>query len=83
MIRLARLVSPSLHSCTALSRLQNNTPAGDPTLVRDASQDVGDDYYSEYTPLLPEGTNRKLFNKSPADGMQKQRFLDLKKDIIQ
>ena len=78
MIRIARLVSPSLHSCTALSRLQNNT-----TLVRDASQDVGDDYNSEYIPLLPEGTNRKLFNKSPADGMQKQRFLDLKKDIIQ
>ncbi|XP_063680222.1 uncharacterized protein LOC134815599 isoform X2 [Bolinopsis microptera] len=95
MIRLARLVSPSLHSCTALSRLQNSSPAVEPTLsycIRHASEDVGDDhgsedvvddYNSEYISLLPEGTNRKLFNKSPADRMQKQRFLDLKKDIIQ
>ena len=38
---------------------------------------------TEYTPLLPEGIKKNIFKRKPADVKQRQRFLDLKKDVIQ
>jgi hypothetical protein len=36
----------------------------------------------EFIPLLPEGTNKRSFMKRPTDIQGRQRFINLKKDIV-
>ncbi|KAL5259084.1 hypothetical protein ACHWQZ_G009519 [Mnemiopsis leidyi] len=73
MLKLARLANPAfLQHSIRLPTLQQSTSSHLPSSSPNA----------EYVPLLPEGTNRKIFQRKPADPKQRQRFVELKKDII-
>ena len=84
MLKLTRLTTPTfLQHCTRLlTHHHSNTSHLSSSHNSNSSPSSSPDTQPDYVSVLPEGTNKKNFLRKPADSKQRQRFVELKRDIV-